>query len=421
MCGSIRALKINYILMKRREVIKNLSVLPVAGAVIGSTMPFEMAKASPSSTPPPKRDLFRELGIRTFINAAGTYTAMTASLMPDEVKEAWISSSTQFAILDEVQDKVGEKIAAICHAEAATVTAGCYSALVLGTAGVLTGNDPKKAEQLPDLTGMKSEVITQKSHNQGYIHALTLTGIKLIEVETVEDVEKAINEKTAMMWFLNYAGPDGKIKDKEWVALGKKYRIPTMNDIAADVPPVENLWKYNDMGFDLVCISGGKGLCGPQSAGILMGKKDLISAARLSAPPRAITIGRGMKVNKEEIIGMYVALERYINTDHDKEWREWEDRVAIIESSAKKVPGVTTLVTVPPVANHTPSINISWDINKVKVTRDEFQERLRKGNPSIEVMGGKDNSVNLTVFMLKPGQDKIVASRIQEELKKASA
>jgi len=406
--------------MKRRNAIKNLTILPVAGAVVGSSVPLGSVMASTAACSRAKRDLFKELGLRTFINAAGTYTAMTASLMPEEVKQAWLDASEEYVLLDEVQDKVGEKIAEMCHAEAATVTAGCYSALVLGMAGVLTGNDPKKAGQLPDLTGMKSEVITQKSHNQGYVHALTLTGIKLIEVETVEDVENAINENTAMMWFLNYAGPEGKIKDKEWVALGKKYNIPTMNDMAADVPPVENLWKYNDMGFDLVCISGGKGLCGPQSAGILMGRKDLIAAARLNAPPRSITIGRGMKVNKEEIIAMYVALEKYINKDHDKEWKEWENRVALIESAAKQIDGVTTTVSVPPVANHTPTLNISWDINKVKVTRDEFLDRLRKGNPSIEVMGGRDNSVNLTVFMLKPGQDKIVAARIQEELKNAT-
>jgi D-glucosaminate-6-phosphate ammonia-lyase len=406
--------------MKRRNAIKNLTILPGAGAVVGSSIPLGSVMASTAACSRAKRDLFKELGLRTFINAAGTYTAMTASLMPEEVKQAWLDASEEYVLLDEVQDKVGEKIAEMCHAEAATVTAGCYSALVLGMAGVLTGNDPKKAGQLPDLTGMKSEVITQKSHNHGYVHALTLTGIKLVEVETVEDVEKAINEKTAMMWFLNYAGPEGKIKDKEWVALGKKYNIPTMNDMAADVPPVENLWKYNDMGFDLVCISGGKGLCGPQSAGILMGRKDLIAAARLNAPPRSITIGRGMKVNKEEIIAMYVALEKYINKDHDKEWKEWEDRVALIENSAKQIDGVTTTVSVPPVANHTPTLNISWDINKVKVTRDEFLDKLRKGNPSIEVMGGRDNSVNLTVFMLKPGQDKIVAARIQEELKNAS-
>lgn len=406
--------------MKRREVIKSISILPVAGVVIGSSFPLDYTISAPATSSAPKRDLFKELGLRKFINAAGTYTFMTASLMPDEVVEAIVSTSREFVLLDEVQDKAGEKIAAMCHAEAATVTAGCWSALVLGTAGVLTGMDIKKVAQLPNLEGMKSEVIVQKSHNEGYVHALTNTGVKMVEIETVQELENAINEKTAMMWFLNYAAPHGKIQNEEWVALGKKHSIPTMIDMAADVPPVQNLWKYNDMGFDLVCISGGKGLRGPQSAGILMGRKDLIAAARLNAPPRGDNIGRGMKVNKEEIFGMYVALDRYINQDHEKEWKIWEERISLIENAARRVNGVTAEVTIPQIANHTPTLNLSWDINKVKVTRDEFQERLRMGNPSIEVRGGNDNSVVITVFMLKPGQEKIVASRIQEELIKAS-
>jgi uncharacterized pyridoxal phosphate-dependent enzyme len=406
--------------MKRREVIKSLSALPLAGAALVNTINYGSVPVVPVGPPPARRNYFRELGIRTFINAAGTYTAMTGSLMHEEVTDAWISSSKEFVMLDEVQDKVGEKIAGMCHAEAAAVTSGCYSALVLGMAGVLTGNDVKKVAQLPHLEGMKSEVIAQKSHNVGYIHALTLTGVKVIEVETTQDVENAINEKTAMMFFMNYAAPDGKIQHEEWISLAGKHKIPTMIDIAADVPPVENLWKYNDMGFDLVCISGGKALRGPQSAGILMGRKDLIAAARLSSCPRSITIGRGMKVNKEEIIGMYIALEKYINTDHEKEWKEWENMTSVIVSAAKKVEGVTTVVSVPPIANHTHALNISWDKNKVKISRDELQDRLRKGNPSIEVMSGKDNSINITVFMLKPGQEKIVAARLYDELKKAS-
>jgi seryl-tRNA(Sec) selenium transferase len=407
--------------MKRREVIKTLSVLPAAGVVIGSSFPLESVIASPATYVPAKRDLFTELGLRTFINAAGTYTFMTGCLLPVEVIEAMVAASKEFVLLDEVQDKVGERIAAICHAEAATVTAGCWSAMVLGTAGVLTGKDPKKIAQLPNLEGIKSKVITQKSHNTGYVHALKNTGVTITEVETVQELENAIDEKTAMMWFLNYAGPSGEIQHEEWIALGKKHNIPTMIDIAADVPPVENLWKYNDLGFDLVCISGGKGLRGPQSAGILMGRKELIEAARLNAPPRGGNIGRGMKVNKEEVFGMYVALERYINIDHDREWKIWEDRISFIENAVKKVDGVTTATSVPPVANHTPTLNIAWDINKIKVTRDEFQERLRRGNPSIEVVAGKDNSINLTVFMLEPRQEKIVATRIYEELTKASA
>ncbi len=406
--------------MKRRELIKNLSLLPVSGAFIGGVIPFESPVASSVSASFAKRDIFKELGINTFINAAGTYTAMSGSIMHEEVVDVIRSSSEKFAMIDEVQEKVGAKTAAICHAEDATVTAGCWSALVLGTAGVLTGMDMKKVAQLPNLEGIKSEVIVQKTHNHAYVHALTNTGVKIVEIETVEELENAVNEKTAMMWFLNYAGPDGKIQDKDWVALGKKHKIPTMIDMAADLPPVENLWKFNDMGFDLVCVSGGKGLRGPQSAGILMGKKDLIAAARLNAPPRGGNIGRGMKVNKEEILGMYIALEKFVNIDHKKEWKMWEDQVALIENAAKKIDGVTTHITIPPVANVTPTLTISWDNNKVKLTKDELLEKLRNGDPSIAVMGSGENSINITVWMLKPGQEKVVAKRVQEELNNAS-
>jgi L-seryl-tRNA(Ser) seleniumtransferase len=334
--------------------------------------------------------------------------------------EAINNSSQEFCLLDELQDKVGERIATMVHSEAATVTAGCYSAMVLGLAGVLTGMDQKKVEQLPFLAGMKSEVIVQKSHNVGYVHALTNTGVSIVPVETREDAENAINEKTAMMWFLNYNGPLGKIQHQEWVEIAKKYKIPSMIDIAADVPPVENLWKYNDMGFDLVCVSGGKAIRGPQSTGILMGRKDLIAAARLSAPPRGGNIGRGMKVNKEEILGIYVALDRYISQDHEKEWKMWEDRLTIINNAVKNINGVTSEIIVPPVANHTPTLNISWDNDKVKVSKNQLQENLRNSNPSIEVGGGENNSIRITVFMLKPGQEKIVARRVSEELSKVS-
>jgi seryl-tRNA(Sec) selenium transferase len=306
--------------MKRRDLVKGITLLPLVGS---STVSLG---ASPAS-PPPERDFFKELGIRVFINAAGTYTFMTASLMPPEVVDAIRVSAKQFALLDDVQDRVGEKIAQICKAEAAMVTAGCWSALVIGMAGILTGMDNKKVAMLPfpEESGLKSEVIVQKSHANGYHMALTNTGVKIIMVETSDELRKAVNEKTACLWFLNREAPVGFIKHEEWLSLGKEFGIPTMIDIAADVPPVENLWRYNEMGFDLVAISGGKALLGPQSAGILMGKKDLIAAARLNAPPRS-SIARGQKVNKEEIIGMYAALDRYVKLDHKKEWREWEQK-----------------------------------------------------------------------------------------------
>lgn len=405
--------------MKRRDVLKNISLLPLAGGMAGGLLASGKAVAAPVA----KRDVFAELGLRTFINAAGTYTAMTASLMPGEVMEAINQASKEYVMLDEVQDKVGAKIAEMCHAEAAMVTAGCWSAIVLGTAGVITGTDSKKIAMLPNLegTGLKSEVIIQKSHSVGYDHAVTNTGAKLVLVETAEEAERAINDKTAMMWFLNKEVASGKIKHEEFVQIAKKHNTPTMIDMAADVPPVENLWKYNDMGFDLVCISGGKAMCGPQSAGILMGKKDLVAAARLNGPPGGGNIGRGMKVNKEEIIAMYVALDSYIKRDHAKEWKTWEDKIALINNAVKNINGITTEVVIPPVANHTPSLEITWDSSKIKLTKEEMGLKLRNGSPSIETVSWeKDNSIRVTVFMLKPGQEKVVASRIKEELIAAS-
>jgi L-seryl-tRNA(Ser) seleniumtransferase len=402
--------------MKRRQILKSISLLPLAGATVPS-IPFE------ANAQTPKRDLFSELGLRTFINAAGTYTMLTGSLMTDEVVQAINTVSKKYVQLDEVQDKVGAKIAALCHAEAATVTAGCWSALVLGMAGVLTGMDTKKVAQLPFLEGtdMKSEVLLQKSHSVGYDHALTNAGVKLITIETADELEKAINEKTAMLWFLNREAPKGKIQHEEWLSIAKKHNIPTMIDIAADVPPVENLWKFHDMGFDLVAISGGKALCGPQSAGILMGKKAYIDAAKLSASPRS-GIARGHKVNKEEIIGMYVALDSYIKRDHAKEWKMWEDRIAIIDNAIKPVPGVTTQVFVPAIDNHVPSLRVSWDTAKVKITKEKLAENLRMGEPSIEVISWEpDSMIRMNVFMLQNGEDRIVAKRVKEELLKASA
>jgi L-seryl-tRNA(Ser) seleniumtransferase len=402
--------------MKRRDLLKYASMLPIGTGVAAGLIPTKAFAKAPAA----KRNILKELGIRTFINAAGTYTAMTASLMHDEVVETIKQSAKQFAMLDEVQDKVGEKIAELCHAEAATVTAGCWSALVLGTAGVLTGMDMKKVAQLPNVTGMKSEVIVQKGHNIGYVHALTNTGAIIVEIETAQELEKAINEKTAMMWFLNTYAPMGKIQHEEWVAVAKKHKIPIMIDMAADVPPVSNLWKYNELGFDLVCVSGGKAMCGPQSAGILMGRKDLIAAARLSAPPRGGNIGRGMKVNKEEIVGMYVALEKYIKQDHDAEWKMWESKIDSIKTAVNSVEGVTTEISVPPIANHTPLLFIKWDESKVKTSNKDLMLKLRNGSPSIEVMAN-GTGINITVFMLQEGEEKIVAKRVREELLLAKA
>lgn len=407
-------------MLSRRKLIKRLSSVPILGGLVGGLPLSLKAEAAPLAAP--KRDLFKEFGIRTFINAAGTLTYMTGSLMHDEVLDAINYGAKEFCLLDEIQDKVGAKIAQMVHSEAAVVTSGAFSGMTLGLAGILTGMDQKKVEMLPHLagTGMKTEVICQKAHDIVYNHALTNTGCKIVVVETAADVEKAINENTALMHFLHIEADKGKIMHEEWVALGKKHNIPTSIDIAADVPPVENLWKFNDMGFHFVVISGGKAMRGPQSAGLLMGKKSIIEAARLHMPPRGFNIGRGMKVNKEEIFGMYVALERFINEDHDKVWKLWEDNTAYVENTVKAVNGVTTSVHVPPLGNHTPTLRIAWDPAKLRITGKDLQEALRKGDPSIEIGGSGPSNIGVTVWMLKPGQEKIVARRIKEELTKAA-
>ena len=400
-------------------MLRMLGLAPLAG---GAVLPGSASAAATSAAAFKGRDFFAELGVRTFINAAGTYTSMTASLMRPETMEAIRYASRKFCMLDELQDKVGERIAAITHAEAAVVTSGAFSALTLGMAGILTGKDPNKVRQLPKLegTGMKTEVICQKGHAIGYNQALTNTGVKIIMIETREELERAIGPNTAAMHFLHINADRGKIQHEEWVEVANKYGIPTTIDIAADVPPVSNLWRFNDMGFHWVAISGGKALRGPQSAGLLMGKKHIIEAARLSMPPRGENIGRGMKVNKEEILGMWAALEEFVSIDHDKEYQMFQERIDRIKAAAETVNGVSTQVNHPKLGNCTPTLNITWEAGAMKADGNQMREALRKGDPSIEVMGGKDN-LSITAWQLVEGEDRIVARRVREVLQESKA
>jgi L-seryl-tRNA(Ser) seleniumtransferase len=397
----------------RRKALKSLISIPFIGGVLSSN---ELLSYQNGNLVKLNRDYFKELGIRTFINAAGTYTSMTGSLMPKEVIDAINYGSLEYVNLDELQDKVGERIAELLECEYATVSSGCFGAMSIAMAGVMSGKDPKKIKQLPDTTGLKNEVILQESHTIGYAQALTNVGAKLVKVKTAEELENSINEKTAMLWFLNANTDRGDIKWEEFVSLGKKHNIPTFIDCAADVPPVDNLFKFTRIGFDMVAFSGGKGLRGPQSAGLLLGKKEYIEAARLHTPPRGETIGRGMKVNKEEVLGMLAALELYLSKDHQAEWKMWEDQIDLISESAKSVSGVETTIHVPPHANHVPSLKIRWDQSKVNISPDNVRKILREGSPSIETVGNK-NEIGITTWMMVPGQEKIVAKKIKKILK----
>jgi L-seryl-tRNA(Ser) seleniumtransferase len=404
----------------RRRFLEALSALPFLGRPGAAATGGAALSPGLETAPAGGRDYFRELRVRPFINASGTYTAMTASLMPPEVMEAIEYASKHYVMLEELQIKVGERIASLVRAEAALVTSGAASALTLGTAAVLTGTDQRKMQALPDLAaaGMKSEVIIQKSHRFGYDHAVRNCGVRMIEVETREDLERAINPNTAMMLFYNNNNREGQIRDEEFARLGKTHGVPTFNDAAADVPPVENLWKYTGMGFDLVTFSGGKGLRGPQSAGLLLGRKDLVAAARLNAPPNGNTIGRGMKVNKEEIVGMLAALELYLKKDHAREQQDFERRAETIRSSATAVSGVTAEVFTPEVANHVPHVRVTWDAAAKGLTAAAVVEAMRAGEPSIAIRA-EGPSLVIGVWMMRPGEDKIVARRLRQVLEKS--
>jgi len=395
----------------RRSFIERLSTLPLVGGFLGGAASSASAAAAPAT-----RDYFKELGVRPFINAAGTYTDMTASLMPPEVMAAINYASKQFVPLTELHDRVGERIATLVKAEAAMVSAGAASAMTLGTAGVLTGGDPQKIVDLPNLTGMKTEVIMQKSHRFGYDHAVRNCGVKIVEVETAAELEAAITPQTAMMLFYNNNNSLGQIRDEEFVRLGKKHGVVTMNDCAADVPPVENLWKFTAMGFDLVAFSGGKGIRGPQSAGLLLGRKDLIAAARANAAPNGNSIGRGMKVNKEEMVGMLAAIERFVTLDHAALDREYRRRADVILKSLAGINGVTASITVPEVANHVPHVKVVLDTAVTGITGQEISKRLREGTPSIGVRAGDELLIG--VWMMQPGDDVVVARRLKDVLTK---
>jgi L-seryl-tRNA(Ser) seleniumtransferase len=392
----------------RRRFLKTIPAIPALGGLTGA-----------SAKTIAKRDYFKELGIRPFINAAGSYTTLTASLMPPEVMAAMQYASKQFVPLIELQDAVGKRIAELLGAEAAMVTSGAAGALMCGTSACVAGKDQEKIRRLPDTTGMKNEVIIQKSHRYGYDHAVRSNGIKMVEVETRDDLERAVNERTAMMLFFNDADPRGQIKIQEFVDLGKKHNIPTFNDAAADVPPVENLTRYIKMGFDLVTFSGGKNICGPQSAGLLFGRKDLIEAARLNTSPYSDSIGRGCKVNKEEILGMLVALELYLKRDHEADRKEGDRRVKYIADTIRAIPTVRSEVQVPPIANHVPHLHVNWDQSKISVP--DVVKKLREGEPSIEVVPGSREELIINPWMTQPGEAEIVAKRLREILKAALA
>jgi len=359
--------------------------------------------------------------VRTFINAAGTYTLLSASLMLPEVVAAMSFAAKHFVDIVELQTAAGERIAELLGCEAAMVTSGAAAALTLGTAACLTGENPVYVRQIPDLTGLRSEVVIQRAHRFLYDHAIRNCGVKFVEIETVAELENAISRNTAMMLFFNDNEPKGMISAEEFVALGKKHGIPTFNDAAADVPPTENLSKYLRMGFDLVTFSGGKGMRGPQNAGLLLGRKDLLRAARLNSAPNGDSIGRGYKVSKESIIGMVVAVEMYLKRDSEAETKEWERRIQLLANCLADIEALKVEIFTPAIANHVPHLKVTWNQDSFKVSADEIRLQLGTGTVSIEAVPTYSyestadvEEIRFGVWMMQPNEAETVAQRLRE-------
>jgi len=390
---------------------------------VGLALGGALASGEPAPAAPTGPGVYEALGVKPVINATGTVTVLGGSLMPPEVVAAWVDAARHFVNLVDLQDKVGERIAKLLGVEAALVTTGAAGALLLGTAAAVTRGDAKLVKRLPDTAGMKNEVLLQKAHHSCYDNQLTDVGVKLIDVETADDVKRVVSERTALMFFMNVAEPDCRIKRAEWVELARRHQVPTLLDAAADVPPLERLSEYNKMGFDLVAFSGGKALRGPNNTGLLLGRKDLVEAGKRNANPHCGTIGRMMKVSKEDMIALLAAVERYVRLDHKAEWREWERRLAVIERALKDVPTLECERVVPPIANHVPHLILSWDEKRVKITRERLTRELAEGEPPIligRVSGTGDKGVLISVFVLQEGEDRVVAERLRAILDKAA-
>ncbi|MFZ0735276.1 MAG: aminotransferase class V-fold PLP-dependent enzyme [Candidatus Sulfotelmatobacter sp.] len=359
---------------------------------------------------------YEELGVTTVINCEGTMTMLGGSLPHPELEAVMTMAGRHFVSIPDLEVAAGKRIAEMLklpEGYSALVTSGAAAAMEAGLAGILTGGNEGLIRQLPDLTGMKSEVIIQKSHRNPFDHQLRSTGVKLIEVETVEDLRGAVNDRTAMMHFSNFANAAGQIKVEEWLKLAKQYKVPCMNDAAADTPPVSHLWDYTNMGYDLVAFSGGKAIRGPQCAGLLIGRQELVANALLNNSPHEDTIGRSQKVGKEEILGMVKALDLFLAEDHDALAREWQNRLEMISREVTKVPGVSTTFFAPDIANHVPHMRIVWDEARLSLTPEQAAKLLRAAKPSIVISHGEGQpGLSMNSFMLQPGEDKTVATQL---------
>src|SRR5579864_8509123 len=411
-------------------------------AVLGMAPLAASAKAlSPSTASSPAassdgEDYYAKLGVPTIINAAGTYTTLTAACMPPEVLAAVQKSALHPVRLHELQRKAGEYIAQRLKCEGAVVTSGAAGAISLATAACLQYANNITPLDIPQaMDGMKNQVIVQRAHRYEYDRAMYLCGARVTEVVTLDDYKRACGAGNAVMTnFFNAAEEEdgiagtAQIGREEWLRVAHEHEIPCLLDAAADMPPISNLWKYTGMGFDLVTFSGGKGIRGPQNAGLLLGKKVLTDLALANDNP-AEGIGRGMKVAKEQIVGMVAAVDWVLSHTEESMQGDYQKRVDLIAAAVNGIPSVKTETVVPRIANHVPHLLIRFDPAVTGVTTGQIVEALRAGTPSIELnpnTGQKPNqgipadanTLVVGVWMLQPGEDAIVGQRIRAALTK---
>ncbi len=393
--------------MFRRSFLKSLA----------SAVPFGLAgKASArESSATSGRDYFGELGLTPMINAAGAYSAYGGARMRPEVVAAMRYAATHKVKMRELHDAVGARIASLVGSEAAMVTSGATAAMVLGTAACMTLGDEEKMRQLPDPGGLRNEIIIQKKHRYTYDRALTVAGGTLVEVETEDDVRRRVSDRTAMMFFLLPTQQGDDIPADRYLALANELGVPSFCDAATTTPPAMNVVDGVSKGFDLICYSGGKGLRGPYSAGLLLGREDLIRFARRHGAPNDLSIGRGMKVSAEEYLGMLVALETGLKISEADDFAYKRARFDVIVAAISDIPSVTTRIFVATGHAKELYLDIDWDENVIGLSRPEFIQALRDHNPAVEIRltlfsAGR---IQLSATVMDDGEEVIVGQIIR--------
>lgn len=363
---------------------------------------------------------YRQLGVRTWINAAGTHTYLGGSLMAPEAVAAWNAAAAHFVDLNELHDVVGQRIAELLGVEAAMVTAGAASALTLGTAAAVTLKDPAWALRCTDDGETRWQVLVPHGPYDPYRRQLAACGVQLVVVDSLAAARAAIGPQTVLLFASNVNEPTSCISHDGWVALGRDCRIPLLLDAAADVPPVANLTRLRRLGYDLVAISGGKAIRGPQDTGLLLGRADLIAAARRNASPHEGTLGRSMKVSKEDAVALWTALQQFV-AHGDDIGAQCDRRLAAIQRELEGLRGVALARVVPPVANRFPHLKVCWDEAASPLTVDQVRRALREGDPPIateQPAGVAEPGLYIAPLTLRPGEELVVARRLRDVLQR---